>query len=233
MTEQGINLWREIDGGFRGSVLLRAGAYASAVGVLVNLGAQVLAGDAGPSLLLTIIAWLLYILALWLLAGGFFWVGSHPFLSRFGFLVSFFHAGHGVFLLILLFRLTEAPFAPVSLTVGRLIATLLFVIVEREWLPPRVQRLLAVSAGLLLLKAAGRSLGYLPDLGNPATPLLDAVLMLFLAAALLQLATVIRAEEDHWAEKIYNSGHADFSDFNNPEHAWNKAAAKTRPKRKS
>ncbi len=223
--KQTINYWAEVDAGFRGSVMLRMGALATGCGGLVNLGARVLADASGPSQSVTIVAWLFFILGLWLLAGGFFWVGSHPFLSRFGFVVGALHAAQGVHLLILLFTFVNNQVSPASLTVGRLVATMLFVFFEREWLSVQTGRLLAGAAGLMLLKTVGRALGYLPELGNPLDPLLDTVLLLFLAAALIQLASAIRREEMDWAQTIYESSNADFADFNNPEHAWNRPDA--------
>lgn len=217
-----INHWAEIGGGFRGSIMLRLGAVAAATGALINLGSQLLAGAAGPSLSVTIVAWLFYILGLWLLAGGFFLVASQPFFTRFGFLVSTMHAAHGILLLVLLFTFTAVPIPPISVTVGRLLATLIFAFTEREWITQRTQSLLIAAVGLQLLKSVGRALGYLPEFGMPIDPLLDAMLLLFLASVMLHLGTVVRHEEDEWAEMIHETGNADFADFNNPEHEWNK-----------
>ncbi len=217
-----IKYWSEIDGGFRSSVMLRLGAVATALGALANLGTQLLAGRGDASTPLTIVSWLLFILGLWLLAGGFIWVASNPFLTRFGFLVGTLYALQGVQLLIVLFTFTPATVPPISLTVGRLVATALFVWFERESLSRRTVKLLGAATGLELLKVFVRGMGYLPDLGQPLDPLLDAVLLLFLSAALLHLGTSIRHEEDRWARMIYESGHSDFDDFNNPEHDWNK-----------
>ena len=41
-------------------------------------------------------------------------------------------------------------------------------------------------------------------------------------ATLFYLGTIIRQDEDDWALNIYNLGHSDFAEFNNPEHHWNK-----------
>ncbi len=225
-----INYWNELDAGFRGSLILRLGALATATGALLNLGAQVLAGSGDPSGPATIMAWLLFIAGLWGLAAGFIWIGSHPFLTRFGFVVGALHIAQGIHLLVLLFTFTSVPFPPISLTVGRLISIVIFAVVEKDWLASKTRLMLAGSASLLLLKSAGRALGYWPDLGTPVEPLLDAVMLLLLTAAMLQLAISIRHQENFWAETIYNTGHSDFADFNNPEHTWNKG--KSRPRRK-
>ena len=227
---ESINYWSEVDAGFRGSLMLRLGALATAGGALLNLGAQVLAGSGDPSTSITIVAWLLYILGLWGLAAGFFWVGSHSFFTRFGFVVGALHAAQGVHLLVLLFTFTALPIPPISLTVGRLVAVIIFAVVEKEWLADRTRIMLGGAAGLLLIKAAGRALDYWPVLGNPAEPLLDAVLLLALTAAVLQLSNSVRLQENDWAETVYDAGHSDFADFNNPEHAWNKE--KSKPGRK-
>jgi len=221
-TQDTINYWVEIDGGFRGSLLLRLGAIALAIGVLSNLGTQLLAGPYGPSLNLTTLSWLLFILGLWLAAGGFTWVGADPFFTRFGFVVGIFHAAQGIQLLVVLFTFTPTTVPPISLTVGRLVSLLLFVWLEKEWLNTRTRSLLAGAVSLQLLKVSLRGLEYLPALGTPLDPLLDTVLLLAIAAALLQVSSVVRHEENDWAKSVYETGHSDFDDFNNPEHDWNK-----------
>jgi hypothetical protein len=222
-----VNHWAEVDSGFRGSSILRLGAVATAGGALTNLGAQVLAGAGEPSTPITIVAWLLFIAGLWSLAGGFIWVGYHPYLTRFGFVVGALHAAQGIQLVVLLFTFTAVAVPPISFTVGRLLTIIIFVLVEKEWLGSRTRLLLGSAAGLLLAKAAGRALGYWPELGTLFEPLLDAMLLLYLTAAMLHLATAVRHEENDWAETVYNTGHSDFGDFNNPEHEWNKSESKS------
>ena len=39
---------------------------------------------------------------------------------------------------------------------------------------------------------------------------------------MLQLSNSVRLHENDWAEIAYKTGHSDFAEFNNPEHAWNK-----------
>ncbi len=232
MNDKNIDFWSEVGGGLRGSVMLLLGTVTTASGGLIDLGAQIFADANGPSETATFVAWVLFIIGLWLLAAGFFWVGSHPFLTRFGFVVGAFHAAQGIYLLILLFTFTAATIPPVSLTIGRLLATLLFPFIEKEWLDKRTRNLLVGAASLQLLKVSGRVLGFLPELSPPFEPLLDAVLLLGLAAALLHLRTTIRYEENSWAKTIYETSHSDFADFNNPEHAWNKPEPGKRKNRK-
>jgi hypothetical protein len=220
-----IDHWREVEAGFRGSVMLRCGALVMATAGLVNLGTQLLAGSRAPGQTGTVIAWLLFILGLWLVAGGFSWVASHPFLTRFGFVVGGLHLAQGIYLLVLLFTVTAAAVPPISLTVGRLLATVIFAFLERDWLSWQVRRRLATAAGLLLIKAVARAIGLMPEFGTPLEPLLDAALLLLLTGALLQVAAGIRIQEDAWALIVYEAGHADLGEFNNPEHDWNKKAA--------
>ena len=220
------NYWAEIDGGFRGSLMMRLGAVAVAGAGLVDLGARLLAETNGPSDGITRIAWLLYIVGLWLVAAGFIWVGSQPIMTRFGFVVGAFHAVQGVHVLVMLFTFAAVRIPPISLTIGRLLATLFFAFMEKEWLNRRTRYFLAIASGLMLMKAISRLLGFLTALGSPLEPLLDTVLLLGVSASLLHLATVIRLEEDDWAQTIYETGHADLADFNNPEHSWNKTEDK-------
>ena len=221
-NDASIDYWAEAAGGFRGSTMVRLGAIALSCGGLANLAAQLLAVDTGPSQLVTVLAWLLFILGLWLLAAGFFWVGAHPALPRFGFVVGTFHALQGVQLLVLLFSTSPPIVPPISLTVGRLLATVFFAIFARGIIPTRPRTYLAVSASLLLVKAIARSLGFLPAMSDPLEPLLDAVLLIFMASALFQVGTMVRHEETAWAKHVWENRGSDFADFNNPEHAWNK-----------
>ncbi|MCB1185014.1 hypothetical protein KDM41_16420, partial [bacterium] len=223
MSDTKINYWKDVDGGFRGSLLLRAGAVTVALGAVLNLAALLVGGGPeSPSPSVTTVAWLVYIAALWLLGAGFVWVGANPFLTRFGFVVGALNFLQGGLLLVLLFTNRGAMLPPVSLTVGRLLATLIFAIVEREHLARRVWRTVAVVAALSLVKTVLRIVGWWPDLGLLLGQLVDAVFLLALAAAMLQLALSIRGEEDRWARQIYETSSADFGEFNNPEHAWNK-----------
>lgn len=224
MSTEATDFWATVEGGFRGSTMLRAGALLAASGSLTNLGARLLANGTAEFQEVTITAWVLYIVGLWILALGFTWVGSHPFLTRFGYILGTLHLLQGTYLLVLLFTPIDAVVPPVSLTVGRLLATILFAFVEKSWLSRQVRDLLAGSAAFILAKSVTRSLGWWPDLGIPLDPLIETVALLALATALLQLAAAVRIEEDKWARKIHVSAHAYLDDFNNPEHEWNRDA---------
>ena len=221
-TERTINHWSQVDGGLRGSIMLRLGAIAVVAGALANLAGEILASTTGASQPTTVVAWVGYIVGLWLLAGGFFIVGYHPFFTRFAFLVGGLYALHGVILLVLLFTFTASPIPLVVFTVMRLVATLVFAFTDKEWLPRRTQYLIVGAVCLQLLKILCRTLGILPNLGTPMGPLLDATVMLILSASLFQLSSAAHQEEEEWAQVIYDQGHSDFADFNNPEHDWNK-----------
>ncbi len=220
--EEITDYWAEIDGGFRGSLILRLGALTLAIGVLANLGTQLLAGPATPSQGLTTISWLLFILGLWLTAAGFIWVGANPAFTRFGFVVGCLYAIQGIQILLLLFTFAPVTVPQVSMTIGRLISLLVFAWLERDSLSNWTRGLLAGTAGIQLLKVLLRELGYLPGLGVPMDPLLDTVFLLAVTAAILHLSTALRQVENEWAKNLYDMGNADFADFNNPEHAWNR-----------
>ncbi len=221
---QSLNYWAEIEAGFRGSTLLQVGTLLGAVGALANLGADILGGADGPSQPVTIIAWLLFIAGLWLLAGGFILVGSHRTLTKFAIFVGIFHGLQGIQLLTVLFTFSSVPLPPISLTVGRLIAVLIFIFLERHFLPVQTRNLLYWAVGCQLAKVTSRALGLLPAMNSPVSPLVDTVFLLFLAAALMQLGVFVRQEEDAWARQVFDSGHSDFADFNNPQHEWNQRA---------
>lgn len=217
-----INYWSEVEGGFRSSFMLRSGALILALGAILNLAASVLGGAGNPLESLSNAAWLLFIVALWALAGGFVWVASYPFLTRFGFVTGAFHLAHGLYLLVLFFNVNLTPIPPVSVTVGRLLATILFALVEKDWLNRTTRSWLIVAAGLQLLKILARILGLWPDLGPVLDQALDAGILVGLAAAYLNLGGAIKRRENIWAKRTYESRQANFADFNNPEHSWNK-----------
>ena len=136
--------------------------------------------------------------------------------------VALMHAAQGVLLLIILFTFKTSPIPPISLTMGRVVALLAFVFIDKNWLTRRSRRMLTYSTGLMLLKISLRALGFMPEMGTPLEPLLDAVLLIYMSVALYHLGTMIKLEENAWAQMIFDAGHADFDDFNNPEHSWNK-----------
>lgn len=227
-TDDTRSNWAAAGGGFRASLLLRIGTIVMAAGTLANLGTNLLAGPENPSTGLTIVAWLLFILGLWLLAAGFSWLGAGPVFSFFGFVVGATFAIQGIQLLILLFTFTRIPFPPAILTLVRLIILLVFVWLERDWLSRGTRNLLVGAVALQLLKVLLRTLGYLPELGVPIAPLLDTVLLLILAAAVFQLGGDVSHAEDDWATTVYDMGHSDLAEFNNPEHEWNKQQVRER-----
>jgi len=127
-----LNHWSEIEGGFRGSSFLKLGALFTVAGALTNLGANLLGGASSPSPTATIVAWLLYIVGLWLFTGGFVLAGTQRILTKFSILVGIFHGLQGIELLIILFTAIEVPVPAISMTVGRLISLLFFVYIERQ-----------------------------------------------------------------------------------------------------
>ncbi len=76
-----------------------------------------------------------------------------------------------------------------------------------------------------VLKAASRTFELLPDWGNPTGPLLHTTFLLLLFTGLFRLGSVVRQEENNWAETAYEPRSSSFDAFNNPEHDWNKTKA--------
>ncbi len=216
------DFWAEADGGFRSSAMMRLGSIVAICAVLFNFAIHLLAAGGTPSQTAFSIAWLLYMAALWLLAGAFFWVGSQPFLGRSGLVVGLLHGAQAGYLLALLFSQTSASVPPIGLTLLRLLALFGFVWLERNTIDQRTRMFLWSAAGLQLAKVIARSLGLWPDLGPQLNPLLDALTMAPLAVALFQLGKLIRRAEDRWAHEVCHARKSALDDFNNPEHSWNK-----------
>ena len=91
--------------------------------------------------------------------------------------------------------------------------------VAARQLGQRSALVLGVTAGLCLAKTTVRILIPGADGGAAA----DAVLLLALAAAIVLTARRLRPVEDDWARQHYPGDKTDFSEFNNPQHDWNKS----------
>ena len=107
------------------------------------------------------------------------------------------------------------------LTAGRLLALTVFAAVTARQLGQRSALVLGVTAGLCLAKTLIRVLIPAADGGAVA----DAILLLALAVAIVLAALRLRRVEDEWAREHYPGGKSDFSEFNNPQHEWNKTGA--------
>lgn len=213
------NPWAEINGGIRGSVLLKTGAAMTILATLQNLAATYL--ENAPDALVSS-GWLCWIMALWFLAAGFIWIGVHPFLGRFGWVVGGFHFLNGLVLLSVIF-FGVAPFLPnVSLSIGRTLLLLFFVLMEKPALSSLSIYTMVFVSLLQFLKISLRIMEILPSLGEIGNSGIDAILLTLLAAAIFLVAKDIKNAENSWATELASNRTSGFRDFNNPEHDWNR-----------
>ncbi len=214
------NLWAEINGGMRGSTLLRAGAVLS----ILATGQLFAAGFLGQSSgILINSAWLSWIAALFLLASGFFWIGVHPFLGRFGLGVGVFHFLNGLFLFGVIFAEMN-PFLPnASFSIGRTLLLLFFVLIEKKHLRSLSLITLVVAAFLQLMKIGLRLSELLPSLGRIPDSAIDSGLLVLMGVALFLLGGDVKTAENKWAREMLANRATGFNEFNNPEHNWNRA----------
>jgi len=212
------NPWSEINGGMRGSVLLSAGAIITVLATLQNFSTNFITEVPGA---LVASAWLCWIMALWLLAAGFFWVGIHPFMGRLGLAVGGFHFLNGLFLLVIIFAQVP-PFLPnASLAIGRSLLLLFFVMVEKKHLRPLTVSMMMIAACLHFLKISLRIMEVLPTFGKVGDNGLDTGLLVLLAVAIILLGKDIKIVENSWAQELASNRVSGFDEFNNPEHEWN------------
>jgi len=211
--------WGEINGGLRGSTLLRGGAVVSITAALLNVGAEVFPHLNDP---LVTLAWLLWIAALGLMGAGFMWVGVQPFYTRYGWVIGIFFAINALYLMGVLFAGIRPPVPGVSLSIGRALLLLFFAMVEKKDLRPGPATALILIALLQFLKIGVRLAGYWPELTPLLDAGLDAALVVGTAVVIFLVGGSIRRAENMWAREIASQRHGVFSDFNNPEHDWNR-----------
>ncbi len=216
-----IDTWREAHGGFRGSVMLMAGALLLGAAASLALGAAA-DGDKGGGLEMA--AWLVYVLGLGVVGLAFAWTCVPGILPRAGLAAAVLHVAHATYLLVILYGRSTAFLPPVALTGGRLLALAVLAVVAVRQLGRRSALVLGTAAVLGLGKVGLRSVAPRFDGGAVA----DAALLLLLAAALVVTARRLRRLEDDWARDHHPGGRSDFSEFNNPEHEWNRPEATTR-----
>lgn len=214
-TERKPDEWREAQGGFRGSHLLLAGAALLACGAVAGLAAG--AGPAG-SPTLAMAGWLAYLLGLAVTGLGFGWSGVAGILPRAALAVAFLHVVHSGFLLYVLYSRQQPPLSPSTLTVGRYLALLIFAVMARQPLGLLPSAGLAAAAALGLARTLVRVFAPAADGGK----LIDGIVLLAVGAAIAITARRLRGLEDAWAREHRPARRSDFSEFNNPEHTWNK-----------
>lgn len=213
------NPWSEINGGMRGSILLYAGAATTLLATAQNFAADFMMDPPG---MLISSAWLCWVMALLLLAAGFIWTGVHPFLGRIGLIVGGFHLLNGLFLFAVLF-LGMKPFLPnVSLSIGRTLFLLIFVLMEKQYLRKFSVVTMMVVSFLHFLKISLRIMDILPSFGKYADSALDSTLLALLAVTIIIVGRDINFVEEKWARELAANRSSGFTDFNNPEHDWNR-----------
>lgn len=213
MTQgRGGDDWREAGGGFRGSHLLLAGALLLAGGALLALLGRL--GGEG----LVEAGWLAYLAGLGVTGLGFGWSGIPGILPRFALAVAALHLAQAGYLLLVLYGGAQAPVAPTALSVGRLAAVVVFAAVAAPRLGTLAARGLGGAAGLALARTLARVIWPSLDGG----PVLDATILLVLATAIAVTGRRLRGLENAWAREHHPGRRADFSQFNNPQHDWNR-----------
>jgi len=209
--------WTERYGALRGSSLLRSGAVAIFLAACLNFFSQLMVTQMGETVLVTP-AWVGWILGLWVLAGGFVWVGLQPILTRLGVLVGLFFFLNGLLLLLTLF-LQIPPLIPLaSMSLGRTFLLLVFAVREKDVIGERPMLMLVITASLLMGKTLLRLMDLMPSAGFPVDPALDATLVILLAVALFTLGNAVRSGENRWARESPSRHTLIFADFNNPDH---------------
>ena len=212
--------WSEANGGFRSSLFLRSGAIAYFLAALIHFTARLIVpvdhGPEDPLLLASLLSW---DLALFLLAAGFFWIGIHPFLTRYGIAVGLFITAQAVFLLASL----------ATGTVGRTMLIAVFAIVEARSIGRKTALVLGITSGLQFLRVLLRNLELWPTMGLPWDAILTASFMVITAGAVFALGNAIHAHEETWALANLPQRHASFDDFNNPQYTGHSAGEDRKP----
>ena len=220
---QTLDLWREVSGGVRGSRLLFFGALLLVAAALANVAGGLMRIYLPDSFVPVLkAAWLAWVGALWLVGAGFIWVGINPVLSRLGWVVGLLHVAQGLILLMTLFADIVVAVPNIALSLGRLLAIVIFAIFEKRFIGSRVAGPLIVAAMLLLAKIGAREASWLAALSEAWLTVIDGGMLVLLGWTLLRLAGEIRRCEDGWAEAQYHAKASGFNAFNNPEHPWNR-----------
>lgn len=207
--------WREAQGGFRGSHLLLAGAALLVGGAMASLAAG--SGPAGRATL-AMAGWVAYLLGLAVTGLGFGWSGVAGILPRAALPVAILHVVQSGFLLYILYSRQAPLMSPSTLTVGRYLALLIFAVLARQHLGSLPAAGLAAAATLGLARTLVRLFAPAADNGR----LVDSIALLAVGAAIAVAAQRLRRLEDAWAREHRPARRTDFSEFNNPEHTWNK-----------
>ena len=211
--------WGEAQAGLRGSHLLLPGAAALGLGALLSLAGIGHPGTATAlRAALVTIGWAAYVLGLILVGLGFAWSSSVGILHRSGLAVALLSLAQGAHFLVTLWRDERPALDPAIISLARLALLAAFALLSPRALGRPLARWIAVAAGAGCVKAGLRLA--IPGLASPLA--VDALLVTGLAAALVAMARRLRRLEDDWARRNRGAPRSDFSQFNNPQHRWNR-----------
>lgn len=213
---------------YRASFFICLGSLAMAVSGLLDLAHRLGAGGQ-DGLLQGYLPISIWTAALVLLAIGFLWIGTTAEFSRAAFWVALLHLAQAANILWIVIIQGRSAFAPDSLTVGRMLTLLVFVLADRSRLPRGLRFLLAGGALLQMGKVVLRSAHFLPTDDPYWLTGLDVGLALGLAAALFWIGSSLLDREREWEQQQAPEEAMGLAEFNNPEHPWNKSPRDRNP----
>lgn len=217
------NHWAEAHGGLRGSTFLTLAAAAYLAAAVLHVAARLQNPNTpGPSDPLFMVALMAWDATLFLLGTGFLWTGINPVLGRFGIGLGIFIYLQAGYLLFSLVTGNPLPIPPSALTAGRTFLLAAFAVVEGRALGRGTALLLGLTAGAQFGQVMLRGLANWPRLEQPAETVLGAMFMASSAVAMLAVGRAVRRQENAWALDHGPHSAARFSDFNNPQHEWNR-----------
>ena len=175
------------------------------------------AGSGSP---VTIVAagWSAYIVGLFLVGLGLAWTATVGILHRSGLAAAALNLLQSGLVLLAICGKARPVADPAAMSAARLAALSAFAILSIGAVGRRLSVALAIVAGAGCLEALSRALRP----GAAANATMDAVLVMCLAVTLALLARRLRHLEDDWAGRNRGDRRTDFSEFNNPQHQWNR-----------
>lgn len=166
-------------------------------------------------------SWSMWIASLFLIGTGFLWVGNAPPHTRLGLVVALSYFVQGVLLTVMILGAMPPFVHPDALTMGRLVALLLFTMTEWKSLPRATAAILATATFLQILKIVVR-LQFQPRAITTPLALVETGLILLTAIAIYLLGLALLKRDGSWLVSQLPGEPVTLDDFNNPEHPWNK-----------
>lgn len=193
--------WGHMRYGPRPSSMLMVGAVLCALGtVLLVLG-------------LTIVAWLSWAMGLLVVGLALLLSGLRPWLTWVALVPAGLYLVQGISLCLTGVGVILAARAYELLAVPKLLSLVVLALAARRQIERKRRRWLGVVAGVTALKPLLRHFEVLSD---RAFVVLDPLLTILLAYALVVVAVGLRRLETGWAVKCFEDQHASFDDFNAP-----------------